>query len=96
MPEVNQIFFSHKEVVELLIGKAGFHEGEWMLSINFGFAPGNFGPTSEQTSPGVAVVVVGIGLVRAGPDTPDAVKVDASVVNPAPTKSRKKGQSASA
>ena len=44
MPEVNQLFFTHKEVLELLIKKAKIHEGRWMLSTNFGFAAGNFGP----------------------------------------------------
>jgi hypothetical protein len=83
MPEVNQIFFQHKEVVELLIRKADLHDGKWILSVNFGFTAGLFGPTPEQTSPGALVGILGIGLTRAAPDTPDALQVDASQVNPA-------------
>jgi len=92
MPEVNQLFFQHKEVVELLIKKADLHDGKWMLSLNFGLSPGNFGTTPEQAVPGVIVAITGIGLNRAGPDTPAALQVDASVVNPAvPRPPRKKG-----
>ena len=90
MPEVSQVFFQHKEMVELLIKKADLHEGKWMLSVNFGFSPGNFGSTPEQAAPGVIVVVLGVGLLRAAQDTPDALQVDASVVNPAVTRARKK------
>jgi len=90
MPEVNQVFFQHKEIVELLIKKADLHEGKWMLSVNFGFSPGNFGSTPEQATPGVVVAVVGIGLVRGSPETPEALQTDASVVNPAAPKPRRK------
>jgi hypothetical protein len=92
MPEVNQLFFQHKEITELLIKKADLHDGKWVLSINFGLSPGSFGATPEQAVPGVAVAVIGIGLTRVGPETPAAMQVDASVVNPAvPKPSRKKG-----
>jgi hypothetical protein len=90
MPEVNQLFFKHKEIVELLIKQAGIHEGKWVLAMNFGLSAGNFGPTLDQLNPGAVVAVLGIGLNRATPDTPDAVQVDASVVNPAGTKPRKR------
>ena len=90
MPEVNQIFFPHKEITELLVKKAGFHEGKWMLSVNFGFSTGNFGPTTEQAVPGALVALLGVGLVRAAQDTSDALQVDASIVNPAVTRPRKK------
>jgi hypothetical protein len=90
MPEVNQVFFPNREIVELLIKKADLHEGKWMLSMNFGFSPGNFGSTPDQATPGVIVAVVGIGVIRGAADTPEALQVDASVVNPAVTRARKK------
>jgi hypothetical protein len=92
MSEVNhQIFFQHRDIAELLIKKAGLHDGKWILSVNFGFSPGNFGATPEQAAPGVVVVVMGIGLAQASPESPAALQVDASVVNPAtPQPPRKK------
>jgi hypothetical protein len=86
MPEVNQVFFSHKEIAELLIKKADIHDGKWVLTVNFGFSTGNFGPVPEQMSPGAIVALLGIGLTRAVPEAPDAVKVDAAIVNPGPAK----------
>jgi hypothetical protein len=61
-----------------------------MLSVNFGFAAGNFGPTPDQASPGAMATVLAIGIMRAAADTPDALQVNASIVNPPPTRSRKK------
>jgi hypothetical protein len=90
MPKINQLFFKHEEIVELLIKKADLHHGKWVLSLNFGMSPGNFGLTPEQSVPGIVVAVTGIGLVRGGPDTPEAIQVDASVVNPAANKPRKR------
>jgi hypothetical protein len=82
MPEVNQIFFQHKEVAEVLLKKANIHEGKWMLSVNFGFAVGNFGAIPDQATPGAVATVLAIGIIRAAQDTPEALQVDASVVNP--------------
>jgi hypothetical protein len=65
MSEVSQLFFQHKEIVELLIKKANFHEGRWTLAVNFGFSAGNFGSTAEQVVPGAIVAVLGVGLLRA-------------------------------
>jgi hypothetical protein len=84
MPEANQYLFPHKELLELLIRKADVHEGKWILMANLGFSPGNFGPTPDQMSPGAAVVVLQMGLQRAGADTPPEMAIDAAVVNPAP------------
>jgi hypothetical protein len=86
MPEVNQLFFNHREVLELLIKKAGIHEGRWMFSANFGFTAGNFGPAPDQLSPGAVVTVLSVGLQRAAVDTPAAVTLDAAVINPQPIK----------
>ena len=88
MPEVNQIFFAHKEVLEHLIKKADVHEGKWMLAVNFGFAAGNFGPGPDQLSPGAIVTVLSVGIQRAGVDTPEPATLDAAVVNPSKSKRR--------
>lgn len=90
MPEINQLFFQHKEVVELLIKKADLHEGKWVLSANFGFSAGNFGASPEQLAPGAIVAVLGIGLTRAAPETPEQIQVDAAVVNPRPIKPKRR------
>jgi hypothetical protein len=82
MPEVNNIYFSHKELLELLIKKADLHQGKWMLAANFGFSAANFGPSPEQLSPGAIVALLGVGITRAGPEIPEPAWLDAAVVNP--------------
>src|ERR1700694_2481346 len=94
VPEINQLFFSHREILEMLIKKADIHEGKWMFSANFGFSAGNFGPTPDQLSPGGVVVILGIGLQRAAGDAPEAALVDAALINPL-TKPHKKTKSSS-
>jgi hypothetical protein len=83
MPEVNQYFFSNKELLELLVKQADVREGRWMLMTNFGFSAGNFGPTPDQVFPGALVIVQQIGIQRAQPDTPESMSVDAAAINSA-------------
>ena len=85
MPEINSYNFKHKEVLEALIKKAGLHEGRWQLTMTFGLAAANMGPTPEELVPGAAVAVTGIGLQKAQADSPEALTADAEVVNPAST-----------
>jgi hypothetical protein len=82
MPEVNQIFFSNKELLETLIKKADMHEGKWVLSANFGFSAGNFGPSSDQMSPGGVVILSQMGIQRAPSDAPVEMTLDAAAINP--------------
>lgn len=89
MPEINQLFFTHREVLELLIKKADVHEGRWMLAVNFGFSAGNFGPGPEQLSPGAIVALLAVGLQRAVAETPEAMTLDAAVINPQSAKKKK-------
>jgi hypothetical protein len=84
MPEANQYMFTHKEIAELMVKKAGLHDGKWMLSVTFGFGAVNGGPTTEQAMPTGVVAVQSIGIQKAPPDAPAALTVDAAVVNPAP------------
>jgi hypothetical protein len=90
MPEVNQIFFTHRELLEMLIKKADLHEGKWVLSANFGFSAGNFGPAPDQLSPGAIVAIIALGIQRAAAETPEAATLDAAVVNPSASTVRKK------
>lgn len=85
MPEINSYTFKHKEVLESLIKRAGLHEGRWQLTMTFGLAAANMGPTPEDVVPGAAVAVTGLGLQRAQADSPEALTLDAGVVNPAST-----------
>ena len=52
MPEVNQLFFQHKEIVELLIKKADIHDGKWVLAVNLGFLLETLGQHSSKWSQG--------------------------------------------
>ena len=82
MPEVSQYVFSNRELLELLVKKADVHEGRWVLLASFGFSAGNFGPSADQMSPGAIVAVTQVGIQRAQPDAPEAMSVDAAVINP--------------
>jgi hypothetical protein len=88
MPEANQIMFTHRERLELLVRQAGVHEGKWAIMANFGFSPGNFGPAPDQMAPGTVVVVLQMGIQRATAGTPEPMTVDAAVINPAPKTSK--------
>lgn len=83
MPEVNSYVFKHKELLELMIKKAGVHEGKWALAVNFGFGAANMGPNPEEMSPGAFVAVTSIGIQLAPPDAPPALTADAAKINPA-------------
>ena len=87
MPEVNQIFISHQELLEMLVKKAKIHDGKWMLLVNFTFSGANIGPTPESAMPAAMVGVQNVGLMRAEPGAPTGLVIDASLVNPAPAKS---------
>jgi hypothetical protein len=83
MPEISSYTFKHKELLEMLIKKAGVHEGNWMLQMTFGFSAGNVGPSPEDLSPGAFVAVASVGIQVAPPDAPPGLTLDAAKVNPA-------------
>ena len=85
MPEANQYLFSHRELVELMVKKAGLHEGKWTLMINFGLGAMNAGPAADQIIPTAVAGVQGIGIQKDMPDSAPNLTVDAAVVNPAST-----------
>lgn len=82
MPEINQYSLNNKELLELIIKQTNVHEGKWVLMANFGIAAGNYGPSIDQMSPGVAIGLNKVGIQRADPKTPNEVTLDAAVVNP--------------
>jgi hypothetical protein len=85
VPDINQYVFKYKEVAEALIKQAGLHEGRWQVIMTFGLGVANMGPTAAELVPGAAVAVSSIGLQRAVAESPEALTVDASEVNPAST-----------
>lgn len=78
MPEATQVMFGYKEIVELLIRKAGIKEGHWQLSINFAFTATTLGPSEEDLKPGIIVAVNAIGIAKV--ETPTNLSVDAATV----------------
>jgi hypothetical protein len=92
MPESEKYTVSHKELAQLILKSANVHEGQWMLTINFSFGPGNFGPSDDQLSPGLAIGVQQVGIQRInteqippGTILPNSLIVDANEVNPRPS-----------
>jgi hypothetical protein len=84
MPEADKYTVKHRELVGLIIKQCEIHEGKWYLTVGFGIAPGNFGPSNDQLSPGTIVAVNQIGIARADDTTPPEMSVDAAEVNPLP------------
>lgn len=86
MPEITNLVFSHKEVVTALLKSQGIHEGIWGLYVEFGIAAANVGPRPDEIQPAAIVPVLKIGLQQF--DQINNISVDASVVNPIPTKAK--------
>jgi hypothetical protein len=84
MPNTDRYVFNHKQLLEALVKHASIHEGKWTLRANFGCIPGNFGPSAEKTSPGLAIALIDVGIVSAALDHPESMVIDAAIVNPAP------------
>jgi hypothetical protein len=76
--ESTQLSFDYKEIVELLVRKAGVKEGHWQLTINFALGASNLGPTRQDLKPGVVIAVNSIGISRV--DEPTNLSVEAATV----------------
>jgi hypothetical protein len=77
MPEQTQIIYSHRDVVESLVRKAGLHEGLWGLYIEFGISATNLINQEDKIAlPAAVVPVVKIGIQRF--EQPNSFTVDAS------------------
>jgi hypothetical protein len=68
---------------EALTKEAGIHSGKWALRAHFGCIPGNFGPSADKISPGLAIALLEVGVIPAAADHPEGLVVDAAKVNPA-------------
>ena len=83
MADVDQITYSHSELIEILLKESKIHEGQWALLVNLGMNVGGFVGPNEEVSPGALLLVHKIGLQRhLGPVQKGAVIVDAAKVNP--------------
>jgi hypothetical protein len=83
VPEATQYMFSHRELLDALIKKAGVHEGKWQLAVGFSLAAVNAGPAPGQMVPSAVVGISNIGIIKAQPESPQELVADAAVVNPA-------------
>jgi hypothetical protein len=86
MAEVTQYAFSWTEVAEALIKKQDIHEGEWTPVVEFAFTVGVLGPNPKDSRPGMMILGNSLQLVRAQPNSPPHLVVDAAKVNPKPVK----------
>ena len=89
MPEPTQITFTWAEVAELLIKKAGIHEGKWVVlpefMVNAGVlasAPAMGGGVPLENRPGAAILLNSLQLTKAAHDIQPPLVVDAAKVNP--------------
>jgi len=81
MPEVNNYNYNLRELAEILIKDAGLKTGKWTVGTSINFSVGNMGPTQQEATPGVTMLIDSIGLNRVGNDIPEGGNiVDASKV----------------
>jgi hypothetical protein len=83
MVEVTQYSFNWAELAEMLIKKQNIHEGQWMATVEFAISSGAFGVAGPaDAKPGVMLLANGVQLIRAQPNFPQHLVVDAAKVNP--------------
>ena len=82
MPEPNQITYTHREIVQILIRDRDLHEGIWGLYVRFGLGASNVGENDSQVQPAAIVPLVEIGLQKFDKET--NISLDAAKVNPRP------------
>ena len=88
---IEELKFSHKEVVEALIRQQGLHDGIWMLNIQFGIGALNVQPPDGEKGdavPAAIVPIVGIGLRKV--EAVNSLALDASKANPGTKTSKQK------
>ena len=78
----SDIGYSPNELTKLLLEKNDIHEGNWILTVNFGFAAMNIrqSETDTEINPSGVVSVQRVGLQRV--PEPFPFSVDAAVLNP--------------
>lgn len=77
-----EISYSTNELTKLLLERHDIHEGNWILTVNFGFLAMNIrqSDTDTEVSPSGIVSVQRVGLQRLAEPLP--FSVDAAVANP--------------
>src|SRR6266513_3063043 len=91
MADPTQFVWTHKELLTLMLKDRDIHEGRWVLLLNWGMSPGNFGPSESEFSPGMLVASTRQGSLRQDPGRPtppQELYVDAAEINPAPKGTR--------
>jgi hypothetical protein len=83
MPQPDNIAFSYREIVELMLKSQKIHEGIWGLFVRFGLGAANVGESEEVLRPAAIVPVVELGLRKMEKES--NLAVDAAKVNPPPT-----------
>lgn len=84
--QVNQIAYTHKDLLKLMLKDQNIHEGYWTLLIRYGFGAGNVPTSADQpndVNPTALVGVLNVGLQRASAMGP--LTVDAAIENPLAT-----------
>jgi hypothetical protein len=95
MPEPKNYVFGHTELTELLIKNLNIHEGLWGIYFEFGLGGANIptGPDGKTFAPAAISFIQKVGIQKL--DTPSNLSVDASIVNPLPSKKPKEKKKAS-
>jgi hypothetical protein len=84
MAEATKYVFTHQELVEALIKQQGLHEGIWSLTVEFALGVASTGSKEGDLNPTAMIPLLSTGISRTKELT--NLAVDASVVNPAPSK----------
>ena len=82
--QVERHTYSPKGLAAALVKDKGFHDGLWMLYVEFQLMGVNSGPNAEEVYPTAVVPIVKVGLQRVS--EPNPLTVDAAVVYPNPSK----------
>jgi hypothetical protein len=89
MAEPTVYSFDLKELAIALIKQQGLHEGTWMAALEFNLGAGMISTSPGEVRPGALIQVNKIQLIRQNdPASAPHLTVDASEVNPAPSKTR--------
>lgn len=82
-----EIKFSYKEIVEMLVKKEGIHKGLWGIYVGFHLHGANVTLGDKEPLPASVVQITQIGIKPV--KKLDYLSVDAAEVNPAPSEAKK-------
>ena len=90
MAESTQIIYPFQELAALMVKDRGIHEGLWTVVFRFGLKAASIGTTGLNDTDLVPTALVGVlevGIQRM--EKASNLTVDAAVVNPHPSETRK-------